>query len=118
MTHDRMRFQRFTAILANRALRGTQIRHTAPRLSMKSPLETLIGWLCCVDGTACWSEEDSKAQGLVPLTEEEAWDAIAAEATYRTPHVFRRLTTYDVDDISRAVVETRGGVIIEARGGN
>jgi len=65
-----------TARNANEALRGADCRHTAPKLSTRSDRETLIGWLCCVDGNGVWTDKDMRAEGWDPMSIQDAWDQI------------------------------------------
>ena len=64
--------------LANEALVGARCQHTAPRLTSSSDRETLIGWLCCVDGNGVWTDDDMRAEGWDPMSLQDAWDQIAA----------------------------------------
>ena len=64
------------ALQANDALAGADCRHTVPRLSAKSDRETLIGWLCCVDGNGVWTDEDMVAEGWGPMGLQDAWDQV------------------------------------------
>ena len=65
-----------TARQANDAMRGSSCRHTVPRLSTHSDRETLIGWLCCVDGNGVWTDDDMKAEGWDPMSLQDAWEQV------------------------------------------
>ena len=65
-----------TARQANDAMRGSCCRHTVPRLSARSDRETLIGWLCCVDGNGVWTDDDMRAEGWDPMSLQDAWDQV------------------------------------------
>jgi len=65
-----------TAHKANETLKGADCRHTVPRLSARSDRETLIGWLCCVDGNGVWTDDDMRAEGWDPMSIQDAWDQV------------------------------------------
>jgi len=65
-----------TARQANDAMRDSQCRHRVPRLSTHSDRETLIGWLCCVDGNGVWTDDDMRAEGWDPMSLQDAWDQV------------------------------------------
>ncbi len=76
MTCEQEFLRRGTARQANDAMRGSSCLHRVPRLSTHSDRETIIGWLCCVDGNGVWTDDDMKAEGWDPMSLQDAWDQV------------------------------------------